>query len=198
MEIHNKIAIAGLALALGGGFGVANAQTQDTSTTTRTTSPKSSSPSNADATFAKKAAEGGNAEVKMGRLAQDKGDSQAVKDFGKRMEDDHGLAGQKLQDLAREENMTLPTGLSTSDQQVYDRLSKLSGQAFDVAYMRDMVKDHTTDIAEFQQEAKNGTDSKLKSFASDTLPTLQDHLKQAQQIRAAQGGKNVKSSQAQQ
>jgi putative membrane protein len=78
---------------------------------------------------------------------------------------------------------------------VYDRLSKLAGAAFDVAYMRDMVKDHTSDISEFQQEAKSGTDEKLKSFASDTLPTLQDHLKQAQQIRASQGGKNVKTAQ---
>ena len=86
--------------------------------------------------------------------------------------------------------------MDPGDQKVYDQLSKLSGKAFDIAYIRDMVKDHTKDVAEFQQEAKNGTDEKIKGFASDTLPTLQDHLKQAQQIRATQGGTNVKSAKA--
>lgn len=182
MQMHSKIIVAGLGLAFMCGMAFAAPQAAEKA-------------NKSDVTFAKKAAEGGNAEVKMGQLAQDKGESIAVKEFGKRMEQDHTQAGEKLKDLAGKENIDLPTGMNTSDQQVYDRLSKLSGQAFDIAYMRDMVKDHTADISEFQQEAKNGTDEKLKSFASDTLPTLQDHLKQAQQIRASQGGKNVKSAQ---
>jgi len=182
MQMRNKIVVAGLGLALMHGMAIAAPQGEDKA-------------NKSDVTFVKKAAEGGNAEVKMGQLAQDKGESTAVKEFGKRMEQDHTQAGEKLKDLASKENIDLPTGMSASDQQVYDRLSKLSGSAFDVAYMRDMVKDHTADISEFQQEAKNGTDEKLKRFASDTLPTLQDHLKQAQQIRASQGGKNVKSAQ---
>lgn len=58
----------------------------------------------------------------------------------------------------------------------------MSGDAFDKAYMADMVKDHKKDIADFQKESSNGQDSDVKQFASQTLPTLQDHLKQAQTV----------------
>lgn len=63
-----------------------------------------------------------------------------------------------------------------------DRLSKLSGDAFDKAYMADMVKDHKSDVAAFRNESKTGKDPQVRSFAADTLPTLEDHLKNAQKV----------------
>jgi len=63
-----------------------------------------------------------------------------------------------------------------------DRLSKPNGDAFDRAYMQDMVKDHIKDVAEFQHESKSGKDSDIRNFASQTLPTLQEHLNQAKGI----------------
>jgi putative membrane protein len=135
-----------------------------------------------DSDFAKEAAQGGMAEVKLGQLAQDKGTSDAVKEFGKRMVDDHSAANDKLKTIAQQESMNLPTNISKKDQATYDKLSKLSGDAFDRAYARDMVKDHQDDIAAFRQESSNGQDPQIKSFASDTLPTLQDHLKMAREM----------------
>jgi putative membrane protein len=70
--------------------------------------------------------------------------------------------------------------MDSKDQATYDRLSALSGAAFDRAYMADMVKDHRTDIAEFEKEANSGSDADVKSFASKTLPTLRHHLEMAQ------------------
>lgn len=138
----------------------------------------------ADSTFARKAAQGGMAEVKLGQLAQDHASSDAVKKFGQRMVDDHSKANDELKDIASKKGMTLPTDLDAKDQNTYDRLSKLNGAAFDRAYMADMVKDHRTDIAEFQREANGGNDPDLKSFASKTLPTLQQHLQMAQDTDA--------------
>jgi putative membrane protein len=134
-----------------------------------------------DADFVKAAAEGGLAEVKLGQLAEDKAQTQAIKDFAKRMLTDHTKAGDDLKTIASKENITLPAQLDAKDQAVYDRLSKLSGKAFDRAYARDMVRDHLTDVAEFRHEASDGKDSSVKSFASATLPTLEDHLKQARE-----------------
>jgi putative membrane protein len=74
--------------------------------------------------------------------------------------------------------------MNAKDQAVYDRLSQLHGAEFDRAYMQDMVKDHKNDIAEFQKEANRGKNEDLKSFASETLPTLQEHLKMAQNTAA--------------
>jgi putative membrane protein len=144
-----------------------------------------------DSDFAKDAARGGMAEVKLGQLAQDKGTSDAVKEFGKKMVDDHSAANDKLKSVAAQENVTLPSGLNKKDQATYDKLSKLSGDAFDRAYARDMVKDHQEDIAAFRQEANNGQDPQIKSFASDTLPTLQDHLKMAREMMRTVGPSNA-------
>ena len=46
-----------------------------------------------------------------------------------------------------------------------------------------MVKDHKKDVAEFQKEASAGKNETIRAFAVDTLPTLQDHLKQAREIK---------------
>jgi putative membrane protein len=153
-----------------------------------------SRPAVGDAHFAKEAAQGGMAEVKLGQLAQDKGSSDSVKSFGKQMVDDHTKAGDKLKEVASRENITLPTDISAKDQATYDRLSKLNGAAFDRAYARDMVKDHETDVAAFQKEANSGRDDSLKGFASETLPTLQDHLKQAKEMMRSVGGTSASRS----
>ncbi len=142
-----------------------------------------------DSRFAMKAAQGGMAEVKLGQLAQDKGSSDSVKQFGKKMVDDHSKANDQLKSVAAKENMTLPTEMDAKDQAIYDRLSKLSGAAFDRAYARDMVRDHKEDVADFQKEANKGKDDAIKNFAAQTLPTLQEHLKMAQGLMSGSSSK---------
>jgi putative membrane protein len=123
------------------------------------------------------------AEVKMGQLAQEKGTSDSVKKFGQRMVEDHTKAGDELKKAAAQENITLPSDISAKDKATCDALSKLSGAAFDRAYARDMVKDHEEDVAEFSKEANGGQKPAIKDFATQTLPTLQDHLKEAKEMR---------------
>ena len=136
-----------------------------------------------DKEFAKKTAEGGLAEVKLGQLAEQNGISDAVKQFGQLMVQDHSKANDQLKQAAAQEKISLPGDLDPKDQAVYDALSKLSGAAFDRAYARDMIRDHQQDIAEFNSEANSGRKSAIKDFAEQTLPTLQDHLKQAREMR---------------
>lgn len=176
-----------LTLSAIGSWAVLAHQDSPTTASTRTAAAKSR-PAMGDAHFAKEAAQGGMAEVKLGQLAQEKGSNDSVKSFGQRMVDDHSKAGNKLKEVASRENITLPTDISAKDQAMYDRLSKLNGAAFDRAYARDMVQDHETDVAAFQKEANAGKDDSMKSFASETLPTLQDHLKQAKEMMRSVGG----------
>jgi len=136
--------------------------------------------SGADRTFVMKAAEGGMAEVELGRLAASKGTDPDVKAFGQRMVDDHSKANDKLKAIATEEGVTLPSVLKGEMKTLNDKLSKASGAEFDKMYMSHMVKDHKTDVAEFEKESKNGKDSDVKGFATDTLPTLREHLQMAQ------------------
>lgn len=149
--------------------------------------------SSADRNFMMKAAQGGMAEVQLGETAQNKASSEAVKAFGKRMVDDHSKANDELKQLASQKNVTLPTEVDAKDKATMDRLSAMSGAAFDKAYMRDMVTDHKHDIAEFQREANSGKDPDVKAWAQKTLPVLQTHLSLAestqQQVMGRAAGK---------
>jgi putative membrane protein len=136
----------------------------------------------ADRTFIKKAAEGGQAEVELGQLAGQKASSEEVKKFGQRMVDDHTKTNDQLKQLASSKGVNVPEMPNAKDKATKARLSRLSGEQSDRAYMNDMVTDHTKDVAEFRQESKSAKDPEVKNFASQTLPTLQDHLKEARNI----------------
>ncbi|HKB13156.1 MAG TPA: DUF4142 domain-containing protein [Vicinamibacterales bacterium] len=134
----------------------------------------------ADEMFVTKAAKGGMSEVKLGQLVSEKGSSDEVKKFGQRMVTDHGKANDELKSLAQQKNITLPTDLDAKDQALYDRLSKMSGAAFDRVYMREMLTDHRKDVNEFKKESTSGKDPDVKAWAGKTLPTLEEHLKLAE------------------
>lgn len=138
----------------------------------------------ADMKFAMEAAMGGMEEVEMGRLAAEKGASDEVRQFGQRMVDDHSKANQELMQIASSKSMTLPTALDPKHQADMQKISALSGEAFDKAYVKMMVKDHKKDVSEFQKESMRGADTEIKDFATRTLPTLQEHLQMIQRIDA--------------
>ncbi len=140
----------------------------------------------ADTRFVKKAAQGGMAEVELGQLAQQKASSEDVKKFGERMVTDHSKANDQLKQVAAQQHIDLPQELDAKDKAIKAKLEKLSGDQFDKAYMQDMVKDHKTDVAEFEHESKAAKDPAVKSFASQTLPTLQEHLREAERIAPMQ------------
>jgi putative membrane protein len=138
----------------------------------------------ADTKFVMDTAKGGLAEVEMGRLAADKASNPDVKKFGQRMVDDHSKANDELKAIASGKGITVPSDLDAADKRQKDQWSKMSGAAFDKAYMADMVKDHKKDVAEFKKEAASGKDPDVKAFAGKTLPTLEDHLKMAEETYA--------------
>jgi putative membrane protein len=141
----------------------------------------------ADDTFVTKAAKGGMAEVELGKMAAEKASSDAVKKFGQRMADDHGKANDELKTLAQSKNITLPTAMGPQEKALHDRLMKLSGPAFDQAYMKAMVSDHVKDVNEFRMESKSGKDPDVKAWAAKTLPTLEEHLKMARDTNGTVG-----------
>jgi putative membrane protein len=159
---------------------------------------KSSSPTGAqlsagDRTFVKNAAMGGLMEVELGRLATEKASNADVKQFGQRMVDDHGKANEQLTTIAKEKNVEVPTALTGKAKADYDRLSKLSGEQFDRAYMQMMVQDHRKDVAEFRKQSTSAKDTDVKSFVTQTLPTLEEHLKAAQQAETSIRGARATS-----
>ena len=125
-----------------------------------------------DKAFMKEAAKGGMMEVAMGKTAEQNGQSKDVKSFGKRMVTDHSKANTELMALAERKGVKLPAEKPSE---------KWSS---DKDYIDMMVKDHEKDLAEFQDEARNGSDSDLKNFADRTAKVIQKHLDLAKKTQS--------------
>jgi putative membrane protein len=135
-----------------------------------------------DMEFARKAAEGGLKEVRLGELAQQAA-AEEVKQFGQRMVEDHGRANEELKQIADQKGIELPQEMPDDAQQLYDELQQKSGAEFDQAYMDEMVSDHEEDIEEFESYVESAQDPDLRTFAEQTLPTLREHLELARQTQ---------------
>jgi putative membrane protein len=130
--------------------------------------------------FIKNAIEGNYAEIDAGKLAEQKGNSEAVKQYGAMLVKDHSEANEKAKQVANQLGVDPPTGSSVTQKAAYLKWKVLSGNSFDRTFASDMAKDHQADIKEFQTEAQKSDPA--GSFAQQTLPTLEKHLQEAQTL----------------
>ena len=138
-----------------------------------------------DTDFANMAAMGGNAEIAWAKVAMQKSTDKGVQKYASKMVKDHTKAGNNLMKVAMKHNMTLPTGMSDEQTQMLSQLQQASAADFDKMYIQmSGVDAHQKMEALFQGEISGGTDADLKGFASKTLPTVQMHLKMAQDMNS--------------
>jgi putative membrane protein len=133
--------------------------------------------------FLTDAIRGDIAEVKMGELAQMKGQSDGVRDFGKMLADDHSKAQKKTAEVAKDMNVTPPTQPTAEQTAKYQALSRLSGAEFDRQFAAEMVKGHQEEIAKYEKQSRSG-DPKVADLAGDLVPTLKHHLEMAQRLQS--------------
>lgn len=137
-----------------------------------------------DRNFIQKAAAGGTAEIDFAKMADQKSRNDGVKRFAQRMIRDHTRIGDQLAAIAASDGITVPATMDAEQQARQAELEKMSGARFDRAYIRGQVRDHRETIQLFRHEADSSHDQQLKSFASETLPVLRDHLKMADSVAA--------------
>ncbi|HEY6869796.1 MAG TPA: DUF4142 domain-containing protein, partial [Novosphingobium sp.] len=126
---------------------------------------------------------GSNAEIAVGRLAQQHGRSRQTIEFGRTLERDHSAARAAALDTARRMGIRLrPDQVKPEGQQTQQRLSRLSGARFDHEFATAMVADHRKDIAKFEDQRRSG-DRDTSRYAADTLPHLRHHLDMARQLQ---------------
>ena len=140
----------------------------------------SSSVSSDDRKFMETAARAGMAEVDAAKLAKTKGESQAVKDFARQMEEDHTRANEELKKLAAAKGVSLPNDVDAKHRRMMDELNKHTAAQFDREYMKQQVGDHRRVVADFDRESKHGKDADVKKWAADKLPTLRKHREMAE------------------
>jgi putative membrane protein len=137
-------------------------------------------------TFIKKVGQNGIAEVALAQMAQTKATDPAVKAFATMLHSDHSKANTELMGIAQTKSVTVPADVSPAQKNTSDRLDKLSGAAFDRAYVNEMVTAHRGGVAEFEK-ASQGADADIKAFAEKLLPTLRHHLAEAERLARTLG-----------
>jgi putative membrane protein len=145
-----------------------------------------------DKAFVKKALEGSMGEVELGKLALQKSSDDEVKQFAQRMVDDHGKIVDQLKPVAEQLGVKAPDGPSKGTVKKMDKMKALSGDAFDQAYIKDMVKDHKSDDSEFKQEAQSTQSPQLKQIVMQFDQIIESHLQQIQQIAQTKGTQKAK------
>lgn len=163
-----------------------SADTSATSQGMNGTAQASSTPlERMDQTFVLKAASGGVMEVEAGRIAQENGASQRVKDYGAMMVRDHGMANQELMSIASAKGLMIPQdSLMSVHQKHLNEMKNMKGDAFDKHYISMMKDHHNKDIADFEKASTGAMDADVKAFATKTLPTLRMHKDSIQAISA--------------
>lgn len=174
MVVKNLISAAVTGLFLSALVGLAPAAAQQ---------PKSLA---SDSVFITRAGSAGLLQVKLGKLAEKKGTSTAVVEFGKGMVTHYAKANEELKAAAKGAGFPAPA-LLRQDQLSFDRFNGIGRSSFDRAYMSEMVKQHSDEVRLFQRESDSGRVQSLKQVASRMLPDLQQRLTLATQTAGSVG-----------
>ena len=142
-----------------------------------------------DRKFMQEAAVGGMAEVAMARVAVERASSDAVRDYARKMIEDHTRANEELMQLASSKGVTLPSAPNVKQQQMLARLGAMSGAAFDREYVRQAgVKSHEKMLKLVQSQSRKGRDADARAFAAKMVPAVQMHLDMARQLDTGGSG----------
>jgi putative membrane protein len=174
MVVKNLVAAAFTALFLSAAVGQAPAAAQQ---------PKSLA---SDSVFILRAGSVGLLQVKLGQLAEKKGTSPAVVEFGKRMLTDYSKANEELKVAAKAAGYPAPV-LLRQDQQIFDRFQGKGRSSFDKAYMAEMVAQHRGEVQLFQGESAGGRVQSLKQLASRMPPEMEQRLSLATETAGSVG-----------
>jgi putative membrane protein len=167
-------------LLLSGAVGVAPAAAQDAAIV-------------ADSGFIRMAGSLGLLQQKLGKLAQDRASSEAVKSFGKEMETDYSKVNEELASAAKQAAFPKPVLLREHKQQ-FDNFYRKSGAAFDKDYMAQTVQYQDQEVRLYEQEAKAGRVASLKQMATGKLATVQQRLAQTKQAAGVVGADETAST----
>jgi putative membrane protein len=172
------VTTVGLAAMVGVGLALQPAVAQDkTGTSTSGTTAAAE-----DVQFIEKTASSGLHEVHLGQLASERAMDPEVKKFGEMMVTDHGKVNKELIAVAQQMGVKVPTQMNAEHEAEYNKFMIMKGQAFDQAYIKHMVDDHKKGVEGFKKASESAKDSRLRAFASKTLPTVREHLTKAEQI----------------
>jgi len=131
-----------------------------------------------DLKFAKNAMTFGLTELQIAKLASEKASSDAVKQFAQKTAEDQEKANAQLKQIAANSKIPVPDEVDPKHASRVEKLSKLSGEEFDKAYVKDALKEREHNDRDFYMESLNGGNPGLKDFAAKNHDALQAQIDQ--------------------
>ena len=135
-----------------------------------------------DQAFVKEAVQGNIAEVRLGELAAQRAENEAVRKYGETLRVDHQAALKRATNLAKSLEVEAPTEPTTEAKGFYEGLAQLSGAQFDAAFISHMITAHEAEIADYSRHANSDNDA-VAAMIADALPKLKAHLSAAQALQ---------------
>jgi putative membrane protein len=125
-------------------------------------------------------------EIESSQLALEKSQNDNIKKFAQRMVDDHTKTGEKMKEVLSSTDLKVKPAdkLDNKHQKMLDKLKSASNDNFDRQYVSIQNEAHREAVDLFDSYSKSGKDARLKGFASETLPTLKEHLEHVEQLKA--------------
>jgi putative membrane protein len=122
-------------------------------------------------------------EIAAAKIALNKAQNSDVKAFAQQMVDDHGDALTKVQTVAQQKGVALPTEPDAKHKAMAAELEKQSGDAFDKMYMENAgTRDHKMVLSTLQSDSSKIKDPDVKALADAHTPVVEKHLKAAEQM----------------
>jgi len=148
--------------------------------------PKTASPPS-DAAFLAAAAQADMTIVHIGKMAQDRAVSSKLKDFANTLVQQHSSDYQEVSELAANAGQAIPKGIDRQNDRIIAALDRSKGKTFDHAFLVRQVTEHERLVSAFEREAKHGSNPAIKAYASKTLPAIERHMHDAQELLKQRG-----------
>ena len=130
--------------------------------------------------FLMRSAQGNVGVIRLGELAQKKGQSEGLRSFGEQLVADYGEANKRLAEIGGNLKFGLPREPGPRYQAQYARVSAFSGPAFDRQFLNSILQSQTRTIVDY--ERATGRKGDAADYAKDMLPVLQKHLRSAERL----------------
>jgi putative membrane protein len=151
------------------------------------TAPTEAKVAPADKKWVEETMQWNKAEIALGQLAQEKSQTDSVKQFGQQMVEHHTALNEKLSQVATAMGATVPEAVSKKQQAQHDKLAKQEGKKFDKAYMAAMVTEHQAAVKKYEKAVKSKNEQ-IKTYAEAALPQVKEHLAKAKEVQTSLKG----------
>jgi putative membrane protein len=120
--------------------------------------------------------------MQLGELAQNRARNEDVRNFARRVREDHSRLQEQWESMANKNGFPLKEGMGRRHREKVELLRDARGNNFDRTFMTLMVQQHSDEVSYWRKEGRASHSQPVRNLVDRGLPTLEQHFEQARQI----------------